>query len=212
VEKPILFSTEMVKAILAGRKTMTRRVIKPQPTMYDFGKGKVLAWIGKILAKGYTAIGVQRVVETPSYLKCPYGQPCDILWVRETWCEFVPEHIINGQRYAYKASTDEEGERCRQDYIQCRYPYKWKPSIHMPREACRLFLKVMSIRVERLQDIGLGDCYAEGCPEEHERLPKEWFKNIWESTIKKQDFVKYGWDVNPWVWVVEFERVEVKGA
>lgn len=195
-ERPILFSTAMVQAILEGRKTQTRRVIKPQPEgqpMYCYA-GSDRRDHNKWLHGGKR-----------------YTPPChgdDILWVRETW---RATGVIS-EPYAYKADEEilyligEEGQTL-------SLMYKWRPSIHMPREACRLRLRVKNVRVERLQDITEEDAKAEGC---HERLLNDGWKNTGKLTAR-DDFIMlweylnakrgYGWDTNPWVWVIEFERV-----
>ncbi len=180
MEKPILFSTEMVKAIQESRKTQTRRLIKPQPT------GPFVIY------------------------KCLW-QSGDILWVRETWCK---NPYGTGAPYCYKA--DEES------WIYDDMEGMWKPSIHMPRKAARLFLKVKDIRVERLQDISHEDAIKEGITFDMAMTCNNWsptftdpdsggdpdyveaFKVLWDSINAKRG---YGWDVNPWVWVVEFERM-----
>lgn len=177
---PILFNIDMVRAILGGRKTVTRRLIKPQPQGYfevneeplyiydaDFPRGKIM----------------------------PTCQPGDILYVRETWCL-----RYDGEKYFYRAdkNTSRE-ERKLIDYDHTL----WKPSIHMPKEAARIWLKVTDVRVERLQDMETVDdrnYMAEGAKEKHD------FICIWNSTIKKSDLDRYGWGANPWVWVIEFER------
>ena len=213
MEKPILFSTEMVQAILAGRKTMTRRIIKPQPTMYDFENHKALAFKEPFTKPGYIAIGVDRVKECPSYLRCPYGQIGDVLWVRETWAQLdmdyrAVEGKLNGEEFrgcpiAYKANNDAP------EHFGC-----WRPSIFMPRTAARLFLKVKDIRVERLQDITNKEAIKEGIDKgksfygrniSPDDYPITQFQNLWDGINSKRG---YGWDINPWVWVVEFERVE----
>ena len=190
--KGILFNTEMVRAILDGRKTCTRRIVKPQPTAH---------------------YGTQCI-------KPPY-QPGDIIYVRETWHKYI-KRVGKGQNchlaefYGYKASvanSEDAGE-------------PWKPSIHMPKEAARIWLKVTDVRVERLQNItpkdaeneGVGNLFYEdigyseknyGTEVDSEYgIAKEQFAWLWESTIKKSDIDRYGWDVNPWVWVIEFERCE----
>ena len=181
--KPILFNTQMVRAILDGRKTCTRRIVKPQPTAH---------------------YGVQCI-------KPPY-QPGDILYVRETW-----SLRFDGEKYFYKADKNTSREEKRLlDYNDV----KWRPSIHMPKEAARIWLKVTNVRVERLQDITEDGAEAEGAidnrgfihsPEnEYDRIytAREYFIKIWDRTIKKSDLDIYGWDVNPWVWVIEFERCE----
>lgn len=222
--KPILFNTEMVRAILDGRKSCTRRIVKPEPQGYfevnenpvyiydtDWNQGKI----------------------TPPY------QPGDILYVRETfaWCPCwdcgmdteqgaCTDHIYHSEKkeygcYMYRASCEDN-----------EYPSAdtWHPSIHMPKEAARIWLKVKNVRVERLQEMKPVDVIKEGaypdcwdCLNTYEEsgsqccygteeqcsqcdgVMMEWEK-LWNSTIKKTDIDRYGWDANPWVWVIEFER------
>lgn len=201
--KPILFNTEMVRAILDGRKSCTRRVVKPQPT---------------------ARYGAQCI-------KPPY-QPGDILYVRETWERFECWNCDGDERgncpkepkksvldktcgcYMYRATDEISGDA------------KWHPSIHMPKEAARIWLKVTDVRVERLQECGKGWCLdieKEGIvtPQNpilyisdekfHEALRYE-FEKMWNSTIKKSGLDRYGWNANPWVWVIEFERCERGGV
>lgn len=210
--KPILFNTEMVRAILEGRKTVTRRVIKPRYRDDEYG------WT--VCINSYTHL-VDDVAYTDGdgactrSMKPPY-QVGDILYVRETWAK---DCFGN---YVYKA-----------DYVGTTISpeWKWKPSIHMPKEAARIFLKVTDMRAERLQDITEEDAIKEGCegtPCEHHGYivgggmcgctdcmntgwlepPTLEFMDIWHSTIKKQDLDRYDWKANPWVWVIEFERIE----
>lgn len=204
--KPILFSTPMVKAILEGRKSQTRRVVKPQPEglpMYCYA-GSHKADIGK------WHHGDKRY--TPPY----HGD--DLLYVRETWADLRGMGFGNDPRtdkpwnFAYKADIKpgSESDRARIDF-----GVKWRPSIHMPKEAARLFLVVKDVRVERLQDISEEDALAEGCDQpdwprfvkihgERKDLfnAKEAFEYLWDSINGK----KYLWASNPWVWVVSFER------
>lgn len=193
--KGILFNTEMVRAILNGRKTCTRRIVKPQITAH---------------------YGAQCI-------KPPY-QPGDILYVRETWERFECWNCEGDERgncpkepkksvlykacgcYMYRATDEISGDA------------KWHPSIHMPKEAARIWLKVTDVRVERLQDITEDGAEAAidnrgliHSPEnEYDRIytAREHFIEIWNRTIKKSDLDIYGWDANPWVWVIEFERCE----
>lgn len=222
-EIPILFSTPMVQAILAGNKTMTRRVVKPQPTMYKFGDHESLAWQKPMLIPGYDAVGVEHVIACPDYLRCPYGKPGDRLWVRETWLEVECEKCRAGMpalggeckcTYMYKA----DNKHIQLDKLIGSSFFKWKPSIHMPKVAARIWLEVVSVRVERLQDITEAACYKEGIKYESvlefrnrtgkgtDHIAKADFKNLWDSINAKRGF---GWDVNPYVWVVEFKRLEV---
>ena len=208
-ERPILFNTEMVKAILDGRKTCTRRAIK-------FSNGMTGRPIGKA-GDSSNPLGVMY----PGGIKRPQYQPGDILYVRETWqnAGLVDEfdHVIAGtEKYYYAAGPEapcfdfwvdpETGEH------KDRMP--WKPSIHMPKEAARIWLKVTDVRVERLQEMDKTDALKEGidprlCLNLSHALTK--LKKIWDSTIKKSDLDIYGWDADPWVWVIEFERCEKTG-
>lgn len=167
--KPILFNTQMVRAILDGRKTCTRRIVKPQPTAH---------------------YGTQCI-------KPPY-QPGDILYVRETW-----SLRFDGEKYFYKADKNTSREEKRLlDYNDV----KWRPSIHMPKEAARIWLKVTNVRVERLQNITEDGAEVEGCFDYTSTALG--FPDVWDSTIKKSDLDRYGWNTNPWVWVIKFERCE----
>lgn len=170
--RPVIFSTDMVRAILEGRKTQTRRVLRLQED------GDV-AQSDPVLMKYLLSI-------------CPYGQPGDILYVRET---FAPEY--DGQ-YLYKAGfTEQELEELKGARI-------WKPSIHMPRQAARLFLKVQEVRVERLCDISEADAVAEGI--EKGFMPDHTiykFSELWDSINKD----RADWLSNPWVWAVTFSKI-----
>lgn len=181
---PILFNMEMVRSILDGRKSCTRRIIKPQPQGY-FEVSEEPLYI-------YDTDGKQGKI-TPPY------QPGDILYVRETW-----KQAPNGYYYY------EDWQR--NDIADIT---KWKPSIHMPKEAARIWLKVTDVRAERLQEITAESALLEGT-DKYIHLNGKFDKNailtsfmgIWNSTIKKSDFDRYGWDTNPYVWVIEFERCE----
>lgn len=178
-ERPILFNDAMVRAILSGQKTQTRRVMKPQPSF--FGAMGDPAAPFKTLDAGLHA-----------RMHCPFGEAGDRLWVREAHSIRVrPESATDGKGRAwYRADSPFSGD----DRV------KWKPSIHMPRWACRILLEITSVRVERLNDIGQGAACAEGCPAFHE--PIGWFSDLWESINGAGS-----WDANPWVWVVEFRRI-----
>lgn len=180
--KSILFNTAMVQAILEGRKTTTRRIIKNAEPF-----GKVLATPKGIFSKK----GLAR--HSPYHIG-------EILYVRETWQEWTGG-------YAYKV---------RGDYPQS-FIDKWRPSIHMPKEAARIFLKVTNVKVERLQDIKFSDLRNEGIlpDKEYEEFENAIeanlevkFATLWDSTVNKKDIDQYGFIANPWVWVIEFERIE----
>ena len=197
-ERPILFSAPMVRAILKGRKTVTRRTMKVQPVL----NGNL--W--QVYGAGWSN-GVTSVPAVPGHslsTKCPYGTPGERLWVRETFaCG-----LCTDQPYAYRAThAPEDLEAGWHD------PIKWKPSIHMPRAASRILLEITDVRVERLQDITYEQAAAEGV---HRGPLREWcasdeggachkypvpaFRDLWQS-------VGGDWEANPWVWVVEFKRV-----
>lgn len=222
--RPILFSTPMVQAILAGRKTITRRTrdleilndVADQPGKKDEddpGRWFICEFIN----------GIQYIEDLDSLesikIKCPYGQPGDVLWVRETYAE---PHLHDGfeDDYYYRADCS--------DFARKKYVSKWKPSIHMPRSASRLFLRITSVRVERLHEINVQDAKREGilswtegtevryknymvntegyghpehdCPS----LPFaiDSFLSLWESINGEESR-----NANPWVWVIEFKRI-----
>ena len=181
-ERPILFNTEMVKAILEDRKTQTRRICKGQP---------------------------QDGITSPATLgyEPPY-KPDDILWVRETWAKDVG-------RYMYRANYSDT-EKFYMNGREIRMT--WHPSIHMPRAAARLFLRVEDVRMERLQDMKMSDIKAEGVVPSHvtggqwQQWQQDFMKPVWDGTIKKTDLRRFGWNGNPWVWVYEFVRLDRRPA
>ena len=217
--KPILFNTEMVQAILDGRKTCTRRVVKTRR------KDACGFYVTKRPDGSFTGIYEydedERMFE--NHLIPPY-KPGDILYVRETWERFECWNCEGDERgncpkepkksvldkacgcYMYRATDEISGDA------------KWHPSIHMPKEAARIWLKVTDVRAERLQNITEDGAKAEGAnwkngknvgwEEKMWRTAIERFAKIWDSTIKKSDLDRYGWDANPWVWVIEFGRCE----
>lgn len=202
-ERPILFSGEMVRAILDGRKTQTRRIVKPQPA-YGVREIKVGMFEPVIIRGGMEEPGkpVFGFADEERGWKCKYGQPGDRLWVRETWLEFDSDHRIGGARYTYKADVSVDGELIRKDYIKCGRDYRWKPSIHMPRNASRITLEITGVRVQRLQDIRYDDCLAEGWHAACGIGADYWYKELWDKINGWNS-----WNENPWVWVVEFKRV-----
>lgn len=228
--KPILFNTEMVKAILEGRKSCTRRLVKTRR------KDACGFYVTRRKADGLFA-GIYEYDENESMfdnqLEPPY-QPGDIMYVRETWDRFECWNCDGDERgncpkepkksvldktcgcYMYRATDEISGDA------------KWHPSIHMPKEAARIFLRVTNVRVERLQDITEEQACMEGtdpwdeaCYENNGWHPTfsdpdsggdpnmiEGFHKLWNSTIKKTDLDRNGWNANPWVWVIEFEKCE----
>lgn len=211
--KPILFNTEIVRAILDGRKTETRRL--PSKRIEDKWLNYE-EWVTAAAPPGSTSL-----TEKEFYEEYPPYRPGDILYVRETWCL-----RFDGEKYFYKADKHTPREEKRLiDYDHV----SWKPSIHMPKEAARVFLKVTNVRVERLKDMTDKDALKEGAQGvkcDHAGLgaygctdcmntgwlepPMLEFMEIWDSTIKKHDLDRYGWDANPWVYAIEFERIEVE--
>ena len=220
--KPILFNTDMVRAIMDGRKTCTRRLVKTRR------KDACGFYVTKRTDGSFTGIYEydedERMFE--NQLIPPY-KPGDILYVRETWHRYT-KRVGKGEgchleeHYGYKASIA--------NFEDAEEP--WRPSIHMPKEAARIWLKVTDVRVERLQEMKPVDVIKEGaypdcwdCLDTYEEsgsqccygteeqcsqcdgVMMEWEK-LWNSTIKKTDIDRYGWDANPWAWVIEFERCE----
>ena len=192
-ERPILFSGPMVLAIFEGRKTMTRRVIKPKPWEIMSPKHGDPKW-----PYGFKYFTGSDSQGEPFPMKCPYGQPSDRLWVRET---FAPRYFDNGKP-AYRA--DWTGKAA--DLIP---EPRWKPSIFMPHKLSSILLEVTAVRVERVQDISSRDSWNEGAtcsctsPVPQCAGNIEAFRSLWDSINAKRG---YGWDTNPWVWVVEFKK------
>ena len=228
-ERQILFKGEMVRAILSGQKTQTRRILKPQ--IEPFGRdGKGFKWAGKKPNSKYGEWTTSGDLSDPRDLKlfmseaCPNGKAGDRLWVRETFAleqqvesDQKPPHD-DGRPIKYEGEFDNE-------WVQPHYRAtdktpelgyddmpedvdhmcRWKPSIFMPRWASRINLEIVSVRVDRLQGISRGDAMAEGCPFPNiakETDPKQWYRDLWEQINGAGS-----WDLNPWVWVIEFKRV-----
>ena len=217
---PILFNTEMVRAILERRKGATRRSVK--------------GYIPDDAVWGYTAFTPKGYISCRGTFADGYGEkffklPCepgDILYVRETWehfeccccegdehgnCYREPQQSALNKScgcYMYRATDEIYGDA------------RWHPSIHMPKEAARIWLKVTDVRVERLQEITVDDCHREGINIETSAVTDgetlnrnhdfslEKFEILWDSTVKKSDIDRYSWDANPYVWVISFERCE----
>jgi hypothetical protein len=251
-ERPILFSGEMVRAILEGRKTQTRRVIKPRKPWLTQSK-----WYGVHPGGGWHGVGFSWITEEiPEEAKqpcgkegfpCPYGQPGDRLWVRETW---KLSSYMEGEplEYQFKAdgATFEEDTNLSENYPwyedwwericgeadkylnkinhpieedgnfhwhQGQSPLPWKPSIFMPRWASRITLEIVKVRVERVQEISDEDISAEGMEaigpfvSIHSQIKRSNFIDRWNSINAKRGF---SWGSNPWVWVIEFKKVEAQ--
>lgn len=193
-ERPILFSGPMVRAILDGRKTQTRRVVTPQPNVVHAIHADASITTNLIFRSGD-----QRI-------HCPYGQPGDRLWVRETFAPFPPVFGSKLWGIIYGADAAQVEREAPDTYRPMLYNYeRWYPSIHMPRWACRLVLEIESIRVERLQEISGEDAVAEGVRSllPYNGIAQCEFLELWDSINAKRGF---DWDANPWVWVVEFKR------
>lgn len=219
-ERPILFSTPMVHAILRGRKTQTRRIVKDQP----FPESKIGEFIIEFSNQWKKYDLIQKIktsrnpigYEVVKVWKCPYGKVGDILWVRETWAPFFIDNEDDAPSFRYKANNDDMP--------------KWKPSIFMPRKACRIRLEITNIRVERLQDISEEDVFSEGieidvwdqaivckdyadddffqdwtddAPKYSKTPARDSYKSLWDKINGKD-----AWNSNPWVWVIEFKRIE----
>ena len=224
--KPILFNIEMVRAILDGRKTCTRRIVKdgiPDDAIWGY---TAFTPKGYISCRGVYADGYGE-----EFYKLPY-QPGDILYVRETWQYLYEldgnEQVIEDTGKYYYAATDTIPFDTYVDENGVKHDHApWRPSIHMPKEAARIWLKVTDVRVERLQSITVEGAIKEGAEGENchhtnagafgctDCMNTGWivppqieFMQIWDSTIKKSDLDRYGWDANPYVWVIEFERCE----
>jgi hypothetical protein len=184
--KQILFNTEMVRAVLEGRKTQTRGLIDVDiSNNFDCDPdGTVIAYMNPQTGDMYNPLEIAT------------WQPGDILYIRETFSVDKKRDYVYRTNYG---STEDDS-----------FPplmFKWHPSIHMPKEAARIFLKVTDVRVEMLQEMRYSDFIAEGMPyEQYEKIIQEKFKILWNKLYEKKG---YGWGTNPWVWVIEFERIEV---
>jgi hypothetical protein len=196
----------MVQAIMEGRKTMTRRVVKPQPHKNWTKSYEIRQRTGRQFDFEFIA---GSVLHLPEY-HCPYGGVGDVLWVRETWAPLFVEHGAT----AYKASVlNLNGINIKEHIVEGR----WRPSIHMPKSRARIWLQITSIKVERLQDISEDDAIAEGIDGAEDRMgykdyldqnsatfhPKLSFESLWESINGAES-----WDSNPWVWVIEFKQIK----
>lgn len=219
VERPILYSTAMVQAKLAGTKTVTRRLTGLEKVNESPNEWELI-----ILKNGVYAFE-QKEGFIKYFVECPYGNVGDILWVRESYLKLEPHHVVS-DHFAYKADKNNEGEEFRKQYIKNGYPYQWKPSIHMPKIAARIWDEIIEIKVERLHDITEEDAIAEGvgvgfqlnagwpdytkikdgvCELTHDSA--YWsYSTLWESINRKKS-----WDLNPWVWVIRTKTLSTNG-
>ena len=208
-ERPILFSAPMVRALLAGTKTQTRRIVKPQPATTARWGG----WITCSTAReneGKAMWGHGEHLDRPHYVRCPYGQPGDRLWVRETTSESEP-CFLGGKAQPtvwYRADNNRPMWADR----------KWTPSILSPRRLSRITLEITEVRVQRLTDISGDDVVAEGIrrPSAMTIVELSAFAGTTETSWLRNQYLALwqslngpgSWDANPWVWVVEFKRVQ----
>jgi len=212
-ETPMRFSSSMVQAILAGNKTQTRRTKGLDVINKIEDKAKSEDDVDRWFIDGYTdgLLWVEDLDTLESFsIECPYGKPGDLIWVRETFTYVLRDHapdLLEGARsntqFVYKASMHDDWMK----YAKEKYGYKWKPDIHMPKAACRIWLEITDVRVERLQDISEKDAKAEGSQTAIQSVVKTSAKNkfgtLWIS-IKGQE----SWNANPFVWVIEFKRCQ----
>lgn len=194
--KPILFNTDMVRAILEGRKTVTRRAAKPQPDIVSPHETNPFICFYSFLKSGDVLV------------KWTPHKPGDILYVRETWAE----NPYPDGGYMYRAFPGDGCSPEKEDAAMRSMGLKWRPSIHMPREAARIILRVTDVRVERLQDIAEDDIAREGIQSKKPEWLKTEFADLWNSTVKPADHALYSWAANPWVWVIQFERISREEA
>jgi len=244
-ERPILFQKEMVGANMEDRKTQTRRSnglksINEFPNSWNrennpiqkicrfFDGNKVKNPNPMHIFFGFkTDLSTEKEnIIITKYIKCPYGKPGDLIWVREAFLKLIPDHIITST-YAYKADSIPDTEEIRKDYIKSGLKYQWKPSIHMPKSASRIWLMVEDISVERVQEISEEDAKAEGVryieadnlfqrgyfnygsqdiDEPNPPSAKSSFESLWISINGEES-----WESNPWVWVIKYRILSKTG-
>lgn len=225
--KGVMFAPDMVRAVIQGYKTQTRRIVKRVPespkAIYDFDENSCSAFMNehfqvkfdwKTVFHGKTFTDPGFYTHTP-----PLGKVGDMIYIRETFRELVDCSTGELHSYSYYADMPEKFHK--------KHPHKWKPSIHMPRKAARIFLEITNVRIERLNDISKGDAIAEGI-ERMKNNPCEisispfdtWYRNYGQegfSPMKSTECFKMlweslsgpgSWDLNPWVWVYDFKRVD----
>jgi hypothetical protein len=212
-KRPILFKGEMVRAILDGTKTQTRRIVKPQPEITSDDDCRV-----KINGNHHTGPSDYLLKDVLPRFACPYGQPGDRLWVREKWAapvllnESPPSEmdswVMDGLCWRLWYAADGFRSQLKEPIIEGADQGRWRSSIHMPRWASRITLEIVGVRVERLQDISEQDAWAEGCFGWDDDVTGGSsgygeFSNLWVSINGDAS-----WNSNPWVWVVEFKMID----
>ncbi len=200
-ERPIIFNSDMVRAILDGRKTQTRRIIKPQPDVTEQELKEVGAWVeGMTLSDHVNSAWQNGFID----VQCPFGVIGDRLWVRETFALALPTAFGDIVPKVIDPENKNSSAIFRASF-NLRWAFGWKPSIHMPRWASRINLEITNVRVERLKDISEEDAKAEGCVNslhlQGGRFANENFAWLWQSIYGEES-----WFANPWVWVIEFDR------
>lgn len=221
VERPILFSAPMVRALLAGTKTQTRRLLRAQPSAhhwetlpgYELKRANMISVNDRCAIKFYHSIPYNPQWDTAlDWLLCPYGQPGDHLWVRENGWErpsLSQRELREGADTWPPYEYDAEPIMCWEDGELKRYGWKRRPSIHMPRWASRITLEVTDVRVQRLKDISAGDAMAEGWPGKdatppiHAASPWAWYASLWDDINGAGS-----WNSSPWVWAVSFKVIK----
>lgn len=225
-ERPILFNADMVRAVLNGSKTQTRRIMKVQPSAdfspmnMEFETDFTARWYTPSVVdkQGYLQPAKKQVfgvaIEDEGYT-CPFGAVGDRLWVRETWRGVVAINAPEASQELGIARYVPDQEYCREVHYRATHEVDkepWRPSLHMPRWASRITLEITGVRVERLQDISQADAKAEGCwygrgggEPDFAVSPADHFPTLWASIYGEES-----WQANPWVWVIEFKRVEVE--
>lgn len=219
-ERPILFSGPMVQAILDGRKTQTRRVVKPHPTAREQMRGFRLDWLDYGAEPDRQRYGITSSVVDGAEIVCPYGGPGQRLWVRETWrinAWGQTDYVAVKYRADDAISQPIEGVQASL-FRPAGVSWNWRSSIHMPRWASRITLEIEAVRCERVQEISPEDCLAEGIDYDtldtfnaHQYWREEAvaeYQRLWDSINGKT----YPWASNPWIWAITFKRIERTNA
>ncbi|MDE7599633.1 hypothetical protein NVR57_13030 [Enterobacter asburiae] len=195
-ERGMIFNGAMVRALLDGRKTQTRRPVNPQP---ELTAGSGFSWKGWVYGSGSSDLETNKNF---AHAACPFGKPGDRIWVRETWAEAgasAPDLKLYRANYPAHVPTHYEN-------VPPAEGVRWTPSIHMPRWASRILLEITSVRVERLRSMSQDDARAEGVIAASGPMEAGLaFRELWDSIYGVES-----WGANPWVWVIEFKRIEEK--